>query len=177
MLLVYLKTQLVVFHLRKFKGFVDENQKTPQYDLFKCGKVPINSSLKKGKIYKLQYSSLKREKQHDGIYEDTWEARENDWLPNFKNDLLSTAFCYTRYTMGMEELTNFGMKNSLTLPSLARKYFNSSRDENDEPIYTYTDPFMQKIVQNSIKGVDAQLSANIANLNLVIIYSILSQKN
>ena len=42
----------------------------------------------------------------------------------------------------MEELTNFGMKNSLTLPWLANKSFNSLGDENDEPIYTYTDPFM-----------------------------------
>ena len=31
--------------------------------------------------------------------------------------------------MGMEELTGFGMKNSLTLPSLANKFFNSLRDE------------------------------------------------
>ena len=54
--------------------------------------------------------------------------------------------------MGMEELTNFGMKNSLTLPSLANKYFNSLRDENDEPIYTYTDPFMRNFVRKAIKG-------------------------
>ena len=46
---------------------------------------------------------------------------ENEWLPYVKNDLLSTAFCYARYTMGMEELTGFVMKNSLTLPSLANK--------------------------------------------------------
>ena len=54
--------------------------------------------------------------------------------------------------MGMEELTNFGMKNSLTLPSLASKYFNSLRNENDEPIYTYTDPFMRNFVRKSIEG-------------------------
>ena len=30
--------------------------------------------------------------------------------------------------MGMEELTGFGMKSSLTLPSLANKYFNSLRN-------------------------------------------------
>ena len=54
--------------------------------------------------------------------------------------------------MGMEELTGFGMKNCLTLPSLANKYFNSLRDENDEPIYTYTDPFMRNFVRKSIKG-------------------------
>ena len=52
----------------------------------------------------------------------------------------------------MEELTGFGMKNSLTLPSLANKYFNGLRDENDEPIYTYTDPFMRNFVRKAIKG-------------------------
>ena len=52
----------------------------------------------------------------------------------------------------MEELTKFGMKNSLTLPSSANKYFNSLRDENDEPIYTYTDPFMRNFVRKAIKG-------------------------
>ena len=52
----------------------------------------------------------------------------------------------------MEESTEFGMKNSLTSPSLANKYFNSLRDDNDEPIYTYTDPFMRNFVRKSIKG-------------------------
>ena len=54
--------------------------------------------------------------------------------------------------MVMEELTNFSMKNSLTLPFLAKKYFNCLRDENDEPIYTYTDPFMWNFVRKSVKG-------------------------
>ena len=44
------------------------------------------------------------------------------------------------------------MKNSLTLPSLANKYFKSLRDENDEPSYTYTDPFMRNFVRKAIKG-------------------------
>ena len=52
----------------------------------------------------------------------------------------------------MEELTNFGVKKSLTLPSLANKYFNNLRNENDEPIYNYTDPFMTNFVRKSIKG-------------------------
>ena len=37
----------------------------------------------------------------------------------------------------MEDLTNFGMKNSSTLPGSANKIFISLRDENDEPIYLY----------------------------------------
>ena len=52
----------------------------------------------------------------------------------------------------MEEFTGFGMKKSLTLPSFANKYFNSLRDENDEPIYTYNDEFMSHFVRQSIKG-------------------------
>ena len=54
--------------------------------------------------------------------------------------------------MGMEELTGFGMKNSLTLPSLAKKFFNSLRDEKDETIYTYSDPFIRNIVRKAIEG-------------------------
>ena len=33
------------------------------------------------------------ELEHDEIYEDTWENKENEWLPDHKNDVLSTAFC------------------------------------------------------------------------------------
>ena len=52
----------------------------------------------------------------------------------------------------MQELTHFGIKNSLNSPSLANKYFNSLRDENDEPIYTYTDAFVRNFVRIAIKG-------------------------
>ena len=52
----------------------------------------------------------------------------------------------------MEDLTGFGMKISVTLPSLAKKYVSSLRDENDEPIYTYINPFMRNFVRQSIKG-------------------------
>ena len=69
-----------------------------------------------------------------------------------QNDVLSTAFCDAKYILGMEELTEFSMKNSLTLPSLAIKYFSSLKDENDEPIHTYTDPFKRNFVRISIKG-------------------------
>ena len=52
----------------------------------------------------------------------------------------------------MEELTRFGMKNSLTLSSLAKKIFDISGDENDEPIYIYDDEFTRYFVRKSIKG-------------------------
>ena len=119
----------------------------------RCGLLHIKDSLKNiGKSYKLQPCLLKQELEHDEIFEDNWEEKENEWLPYLKNDVLSTAFSYARYSKGMEALTGFGMKNCLTLPSLANKYFNSLRDESDEPIYTYTDEFMRHFVRKSIKG-------------------------
>ena len=142
-----------IFSLKIFNGYVDEKKKIPQYVHFRCGRVHNDQKLRRlGESYKLQESLLKKELEHDDIYENTWEAKENEWLPYVKNDVLSTAFCYARYTMDMEKLTEFGMKNSLTLPSLANKYFNSLRNENDEPIYTYTDPFMRNFVRKAIKG-------------------------
>ena len=74
-----------------------------------------------GERYKLQPSLIKQKIEHDEFYEDKWEEQENEWLPYVKNGVLSTAFCYARYTMGMDKINGFGMKNSLTLPSLANK--------------------------------------------------------
>ena len=79
-------------------------------------------------------------------------GKKIEWLPYPKNDVLSGAFSYARYTKGMGEKTKFGMKNNLTLAILANKYFNSSRDENDEPIYTYNDEFLRLFVRKTIKG-------------------------
>ena len=142
-----------IVSLQIFNGYVDQNKKIPQYVHFRCGLLHIKDSLKNiGKSYKLQESLLKQELEHDEIFEDTWEEKENEWLPYLKNDVLSTAFSYARYSKGMEELTGFGMKNCLTLPSLANKYFNSLRDESDEPIYTYNDEFMRHFVRKCIKG-------------------------
>ena len=142
-----------IVSLKIFNGYVDQNKKIPQYVHLRCGLLHIKDSLKNiGKSYKLQPCLLKQELEHDEIFEENWEEKENQWLPYLENDVLSTAFSYARYSKGMEELTGFGMKNSLTLPSLANKYFNSLRDESDEPIYTYNDEFMRHFVRQSIKG-------------------------
>ena len=107
---------------------------------------------KSGVSSKLQPSLLKQEVEHDEIYEDTWEAKENELLPYVKNDVLSTAFCYARYIMGMEGLTNFSFENSLTLPSVASKNSKSLKNENYEPISIYTDSIMRSFVRKSVKG-------------------------
>ena len=105
-----------------------------------------------GKSYKLQECLLEQELEHDEIFEDNWEGKENEWLPCLKNYVLSTLISYARYSKGLEELAGFGLKNSLTLPSLANKYFNSLRDKNDEPIYTYKEECMRHFVRKIIKG-------------------------
>ena len=148
-----IKNGLGIVSLKIFNGYVDPVKKIPQYVHFRCGLLHIKDSLKDiGKSYKLQPCLLKQEPEHDEIFEDNWEEKENQWLPYLKNDIISTAFNYARYSKGMEKLTGFGMKNSLTLPSLANKYFNSLRDESDEPIYSYNDDFMRHFVRQSIKG-------------------------
>ena len=102
-----------IVSLEIFNGYVDQNKKTPQYVHLRCGLLQIKDSLKNvGKSYKLQPCLLKQELEHDEIFEDDWEERENQWLPYLKNDVLSTAFSYARYSKGMEKLTGFGMKNS-----------------------------------------------------------------
>ena len=73
---------------------------------------------------------------HGEIYDDTWEKKDIERLPYLKNDVSSTASCYARYTKGMGDLTDFGMKNILLLPSLANIYFNNLKNENDEAIST-----------------------------------------
>ena len=105
-----------------------------------------------GENHKLQSCLLKQKLEYDEIYEDTWEPRENEWLPYVGNGVISTVFCYAGYTMVMEELNNFDMKNSLTLPSLSNEIVIGSIDENYEPIYTYTDPFMRNFVRQSKQG-------------------------
>ena len=87
---------------KMFTAYVDENKKNPQYVHFRCGRVHINKSFKKtGESYKLQPSVLKQEKVHDEIYEDTREEKKNEWLPYIKDEVLSTAFCHARFTMGL----------------------------------------------------------------------------
>ena len=142
-----------IVSLKIFNGYVDQNKKIPRYVHFRCGLLHIKDSLKIiRKSYNLQEKLPKKELEHDEIFEDTWEEKEKEWLPYLKNDVLSTAFSYARCSKGMGEVTEFGLKNSLTLPSLANKYFNSLRDESDEPIYTYNDEFVRHFVRQSIKG-------------------------
>ena len=105
--------------------------------------------------------------EYDAIFEDMWEAKENECLHYVKNDVLSTSFCYARYTKSMEKLTNLDMKKSITLLSLPNKFFISLRDENDKPFYTNTDPYMRKFVRNSIKGGRCN-AFNQQNLKLVM---------
>ena len=81
-------------------------KKIPQYVHFRCGRVHIKKVSKKiGECFKLQRSLLKEKMDHDGIHENAWEDIRNEWLPHLKNDVLSAAFCYARYTKVIEELT------------------------------------------------------------------------
>ena len=74
-----------------------KRKKILQFVHLSCGRVHINSCLEKlGVSYKLQHCLLKQDLENGEFYEDTWEARENEWLPYVEEDVLLTAFCYAR---------------------------------------------------------------------------------
>ena len=113
----------------------------------------LNYSLKKlGRTLKLQKELLKTEKDHDEKDVNNYRDKTNEWFPYVKNDLLCTVFSYARYSKAMEEITGFSMKDCLSVPSLALKYFNSLRTEEDEPIYTYNDKYMRWFVRQAAYG-------------------------
>ena len=99
-----------IVSLKISNGYVYPVEKIPQYVHFRCGLLHIKASLKNiGKSYKLQECLLKQELEHDEIFEANWEEKENKWLPYSKNDVLSTAFSYARYSKDMGELAGYGM--------------------------------------------------------------------
>ena len=62
------------------------------------------------------------------------KIKKGIWLPYVKMDVLSTSYCYARYSKAMHEVTGFSMKDCLSLPGLGFKYFNSLRTDQDELI-------------------------------------------
>ena len=58
---------------------------------------------------------------HNEVYEDTCENKENEWMASLKNDVILNAFRCVRYIKCLEEITRFGMKISSTLPFIAKK--------------------------------------------------------
>ena len=88
---------------------------------------------------------------HAEVYSGNWRNKKSHWLDYLKNDVLCTGFSYARYTKAMDDITEFGMKNSLSLPGLGWKNCNSKRTEEDEPLYTNKDKYMRQFVRQSIK--------------------------
>ena len=143
-----------IFSLKVFNVYIEKNKKQiPQYLIFRCGMTHLNYSLKKlGKTFKLPKELLKTELNHNEIDANNYKDKKDIWLPYVKNDVLCTSYCYARYSKAMEEITGFSMKDSLSLPGLGWKYFNSLRTKKDEPIYTNNDKYMRWFVRRSIKG-------------------------
>ena len=61
---------------------------------------------------------VKKEKDHDEVFQDTWMGKKDDWLDYVKNDVSCTTFAYPRYSKRKDKTTGFRMKKSLTIPSL-----------------------------------------------------------
>ena len=143
-----------VIELKVFNGLIHKNNKQiPQYLHFRCGTTHLNSSLKKlGKTLKLPKELLKTEIDHDGIGENIWRDKKDEWLPLVKNDVLCTAYSYARYIKAMEEIKGFSMKDCLSLLGLGFEHFSSLRTEQDAAIYTYDDNYMRWFVRQAAYG-------------------------
>ena len=57
---------------------------------FRCGRVHIGILQKKVVSYTKEPFLIKQELEHDETYEDTFEVKENEWLPYFKNNVTSS---------------------------------------------------------------------------------------
>ena len=137
-----------------FKGYIHNGEKQiPQYLIFRCGMTHSNSPLKNlGKTFKLQKELSKTEMNHDEMDEKSWRGEKDEWVDYVKNDVLCTAFSYARSSKAMEEITEISMKDCVSIPGLAWKYYNRLRTEEDELIYTYNDKYMRYFVRQCIKG-------------------------
>ena len=105
-----------------------------------------------GETFKLPKSLWKTEMNHDDIDSNNYKDKKDVWLPYVKKDVLSTSYCYARYSEAMQEITRFSMKDCLSLPGLGYKYFNSLRTDQVELIYTYNDKYMRHFVRRAAYG-------------------------
>ena len=114
--MILIKKGKGIIELKVFNGLIHKNNKQiPQYLHFGCGMTHLKYSLKKvGRTFKLPKELLKTEMDHDGIDENNWRDKKDEWLPYVKNDVLCTAYQYARNIKAMEEITGFSMKDCLS---------------------------------------------------------------
>ena len=97
---------------KKFNGYVDKNNKIPQFVHFRCVRVHVYNNLGKNAIsYNLEPCLLNQKLDRGEICEDTSESKEDEWLPYNKNDVLSTACAYARYSKNGKINTFWYLKN------------------------------------------------------------------
>ena len=142
-----------IMELKIFNGYIEKNEKFPQYLQFRYGMTHLNCSLKKlGKTFKLQKELIKTEMNHDEVDGNNYKDKQDEWLGYVKNDVLCTAFSYVRNNKCLEEITGFSMKDCLSLPGLGLNYFSSLRGDEDDCIYTYNDKYMRWFVRQVAYG-------------------------
>ena len=78
-------------------------------------KSHIKGSLEKiGREYGLQRQLLKGEIEHSVIDKSNFSGLRHFWKPYLKLDVLCLAFIYARFSMEMQKMSGFGIKDCLT---------------------------------------------------------------
>ena len=121
---------------KTFVGYVYQNKKRFQNVQFRCGRLLFIHFLRKktGISYKSQPLLSKQEINLDHIHAGTCESKKDEKVAYLESDVLSTAFSYVRYINLCEEITGFGMKKRLTIPSSANTFLKTLGKENGGPI-------------------------------------------
>ena len=139
--------------LKVFNRYILKKKQVPQNLHLRCGMTNLNYSPKKlGKTFKLPKELLKFETDHDEVNGNNYKDEKDEGLDYVKQDVLRIAFSYARYCKAMQEITGFSKKDCLSAPGSRWKCFNSSRTEEDEPIYTYNDKYMRHFVKQNFIG-------------------------
>ena len=55
-----------------------------------------------------------KETEHDEVFKNTCMIKNDEMIEYVKNNVLCTVFSYARYSKGMEKITGFELKSSLT---------------------------------------------------------------
>ena len=123
----------------------------PQYVKITCSKSRIKGSLEKiGREYGLQPELLKGEIEHSGIKKSKFADLRHIQEPYLKSDVLCLGFTYARYSMEMQNMSEFGIKDCLTEASLGWKCFGEY--SKSRQFRTLSENYVSDFIHKSIKG-------------------------
>ena len=98
----------------------------------------------------IQPDLLKTDIEHSVFKESKFADLRHIWEPYLRLNVLCLAFIYARYSMEMQSMSGFGIKDCLTEAILRWKCFGTYN--KDPEFYTLNDKYVRDFVRRSKKG-------------------------